>query len=99
MIRFNVSREVAVLPLSTYTLGLTLGPIFAAPLSELYGRRIVYWSTMALLLIFTGIAGAANSFALLTVMRFLAGTGGSAALAVGAGMSGSPLHLAPMLIY
>lgn len=85
MFRFNVSREVALLPLCLYTLGFTTGPIFAAPLSELYGRRIVYWVTMVLLLIFTAIAGSADSIAVLTIFRFLAGVGGSGALAIGAG--------------
>ena len=84
--KFDVSREVAVLPLSLYTLGFTVGPSIAAPLSELYGRRAVYWGTMPLLLIFTAISGGSNSIALLIFMRFLAGTGGSGALAVGAGM-------------
>jgi MFS family permease len=85
MQRFNVGREVAILPLSLYTAGFTIGPTLAAPLSELYGRRVVYWSTMTLLLIFTAIAGSANNIAVLIIFRFLAGVGGSGSLAVGAG--------------
>ncbi|KAE9366894.1 putative polyamine transporter 4 [Stipitochalara longipes BDJ] len=85
MAKFDVTREVAILPLALYTAGFTLGPIIAAPLSELYGRRAIYRSTMPLLLVFTAIAGAANSVPLLIVMRFFAGMGGSGALAVGAG--------------
>ena len=87
MKRFNVSREVAVLPLSLYTLGFCIGPSIAAPLSELYGRRNVYWTTLPLLLIFTAIAGSANNIPQLLVFRLLAGIGGSGALAIGAGMS------------
>ena len=85
MERFNVGREVAVLPLSLYTLGFTIGPVIAAPLSELYGRRSIYWTTMPLLLIFTAIAASSNNIATLISFRFLAGFGGSGALAVGAG--------------
>ena len=85
MIRFNVGRELAVLPLSLYTLGFTIGPILAAPLSELYGRRSIYWTTMPLLLIFTAIAGASNNLPVLIIFRLLAGIGGSGSLAVGAG--------------
>jgi len=85
MARFNVGREVAVLPLSLYTLGFTIGPILAAPLSELYGRRSVYWSTMTFLLIFTAIAGSAPNIAVLIIFRLLAGIGGSGSLAIGAG--------------
>ena len=81
-----MSREVAILPLSLYVAGFSIGPVFGAPLSEIYGRRAVYWATMPILLIFTAISGAANNVPLLIVMRFLAGSGGSAALAVGAGM-------------
>jgi MFS family permease len=86
MKEFNVAREVAVLPLSLYTLGFTVGPIIAAPLSELYGRRSVYWTTLPLLLAFTAISGSANNIAVLIIFRFLAGVGGSGSLAVGAGM-------------
>ncbi|KAH8598082.1 putative polyamine transporter 4 [Bisporella sp. PMI_857] len=85
MLEFNVSREVALLPLSLYTLGFVAGPIITAPISELYGRRCIYWTTMALLLIFIGISGAAQNITMLTIFRFLAGIGGSGALAVGAG--------------
>lgn len=85
MTSYDVSREIAVLPLAFYTIGFAIGPLFSAPMSELYGRRVVYWTTMVCLLVFTGISGAANSIALLTVMRLLAGFLGSGALAVGAG--------------
>ncbi|TVY39814.1 Polyamine transporter [Lachnellula subtilissima] len=74
MKKFDVSREVAVLPLSLYTLGFCLGPSFAAPLSEMYGRRIVYWTTMPLLLIFTAIAASVNNIPQLIIFRLLAGT-------------------------
>ncbi|KAG4417023.1 hypothetical protein IFR04_009864 [Cadophora malorum] len=85
MQKFQVEREVAVLPLSMYTFGFVLGPLVAAPMSEIYGRRIVYWVTMPLLMIFIAISGSANNIITLTVMRLLAGIGGSGALAIGAG--------------
>ena len=85
MERFHVGREVALLPLSLYTAGFTIGPILAAPLSELYGRKVVYWSTMTLLLTLSAIASTANNIAVLIIFRFLAGVGGAGSLAVGAG--------------
>jgi MFS family permease len=85
MEQYQVEREIAVLPLSMYTFGFLVGPLLAAPLSEIYGRRIVYWTTLPMLFIFTGVAGASNSITLLIVMRFLAGFGGSGTLAIGAG--------------
>ncbi|KAF4636693.1 hypothetical protein G7Y89_g1382 [Cudoniella acicularis] len=85
MIRFNVEREIAILPLSLYTLGFTVGPMFAAPLSELYGRRAIYWTTLPLLLIFTAVSGSSNNITQLIIGRLLAGACGSGALSVGAG--------------
>lgn len=85
MMRFKVSRETALLPLAFYTFGFTVGPVIYAPLSELYGRRIVYWVSMPLLLSFTAICGLSNSVTLLICMRFIASLTGSGALAVGAG--------------
>jgi MFS family permease len=76
---------VGILGLSLYTLGLAIGPLVAAPLSELYGRRIIYWTTLPILLAFTAGAGAAQNIQTLLICRFLAGTGGSAAMAVGGG--------------
>lgn len=37
---FGLSREVGILGVSLYVLGFATGPIFWAPFSELYGRRI-----------------------------------------------------------
>lgn len=85
MARFNVTRFVAVLPLSFYVLGFLIGPLVAAPISELYGRLVIYRVTLPVLCMFTAIAGATNNFPLLVVARLLAGTWGSGALAVGAG--------------
>lgn len=85
MRQYHVEREIAILPLSMYTFGFLLGPLLAAPLSEIFGRRIIYWTTLPILLVFTGIAGASDSIGLLIAMRFLAGMGGSGALAIGAG--------------
>lgn len=86
MAEFHVSRSVAILPISLYVVGYIFGPLIAAPLSELYGRRNIYWTTIPLLLIFTAVAGSAKSIEQLIIGRFLAGMGGSAALAIGAGM-------------
>lgn len=85
MMNYNVSREVALLPLALYTFGFTIGPLIYAPISELYGRRVVYWVSMPLFLIFTAICGASNNIILLIVMRFFSSLSGSGALAVGAG--------------
>ena len=82
---FNVSREVAVIPLSIYVLGLALGPLIAGGLSETFGRRVVYLTCMPICLLFTLGAGFSNNIASLIICRLLAATAGAAPLAIGAG--------------
>lgn len=38
---FNVSQEVALVPISVFVVGFGVGPMAFAPLSEIYGRRII----------------------------------------------------------
>jgi hypothetical protein len=38
---FNVSEEVALLSISLFVVGFGVGPMVFAPLSEVYGRRII----------------------------------------------------------
>ena len=85
MADFNISRTVALLGITVYTLGLGFGPIMSAPLSEKYGRKIVYVASSPVFMLFTLGAGFSKSFASLVVCRFFAGITGSPALAVGAG--------------
>ena len=83
--RFNVSRTVSILALSLFVLGLAVGPMIAAPISETYGRSVVYKvSALAYMLFILG-AGFSDSLASLLVCRFFAGTIGGPVLAVGAG--------------
>lgn len=83
--QFGVSTTVALLPLSLYVLALGFGPVIAAPLSETFGRRVVYFISPPLGVIFTLGAGFSPSFAGLCILRFLAGVSFSPPLAVGAG--------------
>lgn len=80
-----MSQEVALLSISLYTIGCAIGPLIGAPLSEIYGRRAVYWFTLPWLMVFTAGAGVARNLQTLLVCRFIAGLGGSGGLAVGAG--------------
>lgn len=85
MSQYSVSRNVALLPITLYTFGFVIGPSIASPLSELYGRRWIYWTNFPILVVFNAIAAASGNFPTLVVFRFLAGVGGSGVLAVGAG--------------
>lgn len=82
---FDVSRTVALLGITTYTLGLAFGPILSAPLSEGKGRQIVYLVSSPVFMLFTLGAGFSKTFPSLVICRLFAGLTGSPALAVGAG--------------
>ncbi|KIW01000.1 uncharacterized protein PV09_07518 [Verruconis gallopava] len=70
---------------SIYILGYAFGPLFIAPLSEMYGRSIVYHVTNALFIACTIGCAASSSFGMLIGFRFLAGTFGSTPITIGSG--------------
>ena len=82
---FNVSRTAAILPLTLFTIGLATGPLIAAPISETWGRTVVYKVTGFTYLLFLVGSGFSKSYASLLVCRLLAGISGGPVLAVGAG--------------
>ena len=92
MTRFHVSSVVALLGLSLYVLGLAFGPVLAAPISETFGRRVVYLVSLPLAALFTLGAGFSRNFASLVLCRFFAGFFGSPVLAVGVS-SVSPVYI------
>lgn len=61
-------------------LGFALGPLLWAPLSELFGRQIVFSSTYMALTAFNAAATGATNIQTLIVLRFLAGAFGSSPL-------------------
>ncbi|KAL5342723.1 major facilitator superfamily domain-containing protein [Aspergillus crustosus] len=71
--QFNVSRTVSLLPLSASSLGLAFGPMMSSPLSETFGRKLVYLLTLPLVNLFTIGSGSSQSIASLIVCRFIAG--------------------------
>lgn len=85
MYKFHVSHTAALLPLSLFVLGLAIGPMLAAPISETRGREIIYKVSMPLYMLFILGAGFSNSFAGLLICRLLAAMAGAPCLAVGAG--------------
>ena len=74
-----------MLGLSLFLWALGLGAIIAAPVSEYYGRRIVYLTTVPLFGLFILGSGLAQNFTTLAVCRFFAGFFGSAVVSVGGG--------------
>jgi MFS family permease len=82
---FHVGTAAAFLPFTVFVLGLAFGPVLAAPISETFGRRIVYLTTFPPTIFFTLGCGFARNFGTLLVCRFFAGTFVAPSLAVGAG--------------
>jgi MFS family permease len=54
---FNISTNLAISGFTFYAIGVGMGPLVAAPMSELYGRRIIYRYSLPLGMIFI-VAGA-----------------------------------------
>lgn len=83
---FNSTNEtLGAFITSVYLLGYSLGPLLIAPLSEIYGRAIVYNFCNTIFLIFTVACALANNVGALIVFRLFAGIGASCPLTLGAG--------------
>lgn len=83
---FGVTSSVQQsLMLSTFILAYAFGPLILAPATEMFGRRVVLQTTNAMFIAFNLGCGASQMSAQMTVLRFFAGLGGSAPLAVGGG--------------
>ncbi|KAG1817711.1 multidrug resistance protein 4 [Suillus subaureus] len=77
---------VTALTLSIFLLSFAIGPLFAAPLSEVYGRVwVLHLSNLFFLVFNLGCAFAPNTSSFLA-FRFLAGFVGSAPVAIGGGV-------------
>ncbi|KAI5860547.1 MFS general substrate transporter [Durotheca rogersii] len=77
---FQVDTQIAILGVSLFVLGFALGPLMWAPLSELYGRQILFFFTYMALTAFNAGAAGAQNIQTLIVLRFFAGTFGSSPL-------------------
>ncbi|KAI8960185.1 MFS general substrate transporter [Daldinia sp. FL1419] len=76
----NAGEEVSILGVSLFVLGFAVGPLLWAPLSEMYGRQILFFITYGVLTAFNaGAAGSPNIWSLI-ILRFFAGTIGSSPL-------------------
>ncbi|KAJ6112013.1 hypothetical protein N7523_008074 [Penicillium sp. IBT 18751x] len=83
---FQVSEEIAILGISLYVVGFAVGPLFWGPLSEIYGRRYIMIASSVGLTAFTGGTAASKNIWTLIILRFFAGTSGSAPFAVSGGI-------------
>ncbi|KAK1751931.1 major facilitator superfamily domain-containing protein [Echria macrotheca] len=80
IISFRISTIVAILGISLFVLGFAIGPLFWAPLSEFYGRQILFFITYFALTAFNAGAAGAQNIETLIILRFFAGAFGSSPL-------------------
>lgn len=106
---FKVSHEVVILGVSFFVLGFAVGPMIWAPMSELFGRQVVFFFTYMALTAFNAAAAGAPNMGALVVFRFFAGAFGASPLtncggviadmfsANSRGIAGSIFAMAPFL--
>lgn len=83
---FNVTDPtVAAFTVSIYVLGFAVGPIFLAPLSELYGRLVIYHACNMVYTGFTIGCAFSTNVAMFLVFRFLCGMAASGPMSIGGG--------------
>ena len=83
---FHSSNEtIGSFIVSIYVLGYAIGPLFIAPMSEVYGRMIVYHVCNVMFVIWTLACALAPNMGSLLVFRLLAGIAGSCPITIFAG--------------
>ncbi|KAJ7739380.1 major facilitator superfamily domain-containing protein [Mycena metata] len=71
------STELKALIVSIFSLGIALGPMLLAPISDKYGRRVVYLCSILFFIIFSCICAVSTNLPMLLVFRFLTGVSAS----------------------
>lgn len=79
---FNVSNEVALLSITLFVVGFGLGPLVFAPLSEVYGRKIIYVTTLFVAVVFVIPCAGAKNIETLLVSRAIDGIAFSAPITI-----------------
>lgn len=82
--KFGVSTEVSTLSVSLFVIGFGVGSMFWSSLSEqpIIGRRLVYFVSYGLYVIFNIPCGLAKNIGTVLVCRFLCGVFSSSSLAI-----------------
>ena len=76
---------ISTLGLSSFVLGIALGPLLTGPLSEAYGRRPIYLISWSLFIVWMIPSVVTIHMALIIVSRFVQGLAGGTFLAVAGG--------------
>lgn len=75
---FNVTRIVATMGLTVFLLGMAVGSVVVAPLSEMYGRRPIYLISIVIFVVLLLPTGLAKNFVSIILPRLLSGIAASA---------------------
>ncbi|KAF5009392.1 hypothetical protein FDECE_4383 [Fusarium decemcellulare] len=78
-------RPVTSLVVSIFVLGFAFGPVLLSPLSELYGRRLLFNISNVVTLCFSIGSALAPDIASFIVFRFIAGSFGAGPMNIGGG--------------
>ncbi|KAI3335786.1 major facilitator superfamily domain-containing protein [Ustulina deusta] len=79
---FGVSYEVALLSITLFVVGFGVGPLAFAPLSEVYGRQVIYVSTLFIAVVFVIPCALAKNITTLLVSRAIDGIAFSAPITI-----------------
>lgn len=79
---FDVSMEVSILTVTLFVVGFAVGPLVFAPLSEEWGRKIIFNSTLLVAVIFIIPCAVAQNIGTLLVCRLIDGIAFSAPMTV-----------------
>jgi len=87
------SKTVGAFMISIYVLGYALGPLFLAPLSEMYGRVTIINASSAFFNAFLLGCSFTPNMPSLILMRLLAGVGGSAVMTITSAVIGDAFRV------
>ncbi|KAM7185766.1 efflux pump rade [Rhypophila sp. PSN 637] len=79
------SKTTATFVLSIYILGFAFGPLIIAPMSEIYGRSILYNIGNVLFTIFSVGTALSTNMGMMMAFRFLMGLAGAVPITIGSG--------------
>ena len=81
----ETSKTTATFVLSIYILGFAFGPLIIAPMSEIYGRSILYNVGNVLFTVFTICTALSTNMGMMMAFRFLNGLAGAVPITIGSG--------------
>ncbi|KAI9261471.1 major facilitator superfamily domain-containing protein [Phascolomyces articulosus] len=85
---FNVSISLVNLSVTVYMISQAIAPSFWGPLSDVWGRRPIYLSTLTIFMAVCAGLAMVENFTALLVLRMVQAFGSSSAIALGAGVIG-----------